>query len=184
VNLYGTFYQIYRYSRSNTISQSGLFILIRALTSYILEVSRGKVPEIVLARICNPFAKSLCAYTSSRRCLALLIRFCKDQRSTFLKLALVEDSIESRSQRIEICPDDSCCTLFPLVSFLEVSHMRFLMRQQSANAICITMHSFSTFSHWVFFGVLTRHVLVAVFAQGRVLSNPSQGYVGKYRLCP
>jgi hypothetical protein len=41
--------------------------LIRALTSYILEVSRGKVPEIVLARICNPFAKSLCAYTSRRR---------------------------------------------------------------------------------------------------------------------
>jgi hypothetical protein len=36
------------------------------------------------------------------------------------------------------------------VSFLEVSHMRFLTRQQSANAICITMHYFSTFSHWVF----------------------------------
>jgi hypothetical protein len=32
--------------------------LIRALTSYILEVTRGKVPEIVLARICNLFAKS------------------------------------------------------------------------------------------------------------------------------
>ena len=150
VNLYGTFYQIYRSSRSNTISQSDLFMLIRALTSNILEVSRGKVSEIVLARICNPFAKSLCAYNSRRRCFALLIRFCKDQGSTFLKLALVEDSIESRSQRIEICPDDSCCTLFPLVSFLEVSHMRFLTRQQSANAICITMHSFSTFSHRVF----------------------------------
>jgi hypothetical protein len=26
---------------------------------------------------------------------------------------------------IEICPDDSCCTLFPLVNFLEVSHMSF-----------------------------------------------------------
>jgi hypothetical protein len=173
VNLYGSFYQIYRSSRSNTISQSGLFILIRALTSYILEVSWGKVPEIVLARICNPFAKSLCAYTSRRRCFALLIRFCKDQGSTFLKLALVEDSIESRSQRIKICHDDSCCTLFPLVSFLEVSHMRFLTRQQSANAICITMHSFSTFFPLGFFGVLTRHVLVAVFAQGGVLSNPS-----------
>jgi hypothetical protein len=70
--------------------------LIRALTSYILEVSRGKVPEIVLARICNLFAKSLCAYTS-RRCFALLIRFCKDQGSIFLMLALVEDSIEFRS---------------------------------------------------------------------------------------
>jgi hypothetical protein len=150
VNLYGTFYQIYRSSRSNTISQSGLFILIRALTLYILEVSRDKVPEIVFARICNLFAKSLCAYTSRKRCFALLIRFCKDQGITFLKLALVVDSIESRSQMIGICPDDSCCTLFPLVSFLEVSHMRFLTRQQSANAICITMHSFSTFSHRIF----------------------------------
>jgi hypothetical protein len=61
------------------------------------------------------------------------------------KVSLVEDSIESRSQRIEICHDDRCCTLFSLVSFLEVSHMRFLTRQQSANAICINMHSFSTF---------------------------------------
>jgi hypothetical protein len=74
---------------------------------------------------------------------------------------------------IEICHDDSCCTVFPLVSFLELSHMRFLTRQQSANAICITMHSFSTFFALGFFGVLTRHALVMVFAQGGVLSNPS-----------
>jgi hypothetical protein len=74
-------------------------MLIRALTSYILEVSRGKVSKIVLARICNPFAKSLCAYTSIRRCFVLLIWFCKDQGSTFLNLGLVEYSIESRSRR-------------------------------------------------------------------------------------
>jgi hypothetical protein len=66
-------------------------------------------------------------------------------REHISKVTLVEDSIESRSHRIEICHDDSCCTLFPLVSFLEVFHMRFLTRQQSANAICITMHSFSIF---------------------------------------
>jgi hypothetical protein len=36
------------------------------------------------------------------------------------------------------------------VSFSEVSHIRFLIRQQSANAICVTMYSFSIFSHWVF----------------------------------
>jgi hypothetical protein len=93
--------------------------------------------------------------------------------STFLKLALVEDSIESRSQRIEICHDDSCCTLFSLVSFLEVSHMRFLTRQkvqmQFVSPCTISPHFFPT----GFFGVLTRHVLVAVFAQGGVLSNPS-----------
>jgi hypothetical protein len=65
------------------------------------------------------------------------------------------------------------------VSFLEVSHMRFLTRQQSANAICITMHSFSIFFPLDFFGVLTRHVLVAVFAQGGVLRNPNEGLCGQ-----
>jgi hypothetical protein len=87
VNLYGIFYQIYRSRRSNTISQSGLFILIRALTSYILEVSRGKVTEIILARICNLIAKSLYAYTSRRRCFALLIQFCKDQGEHISKVS-------------------------------------------------------------------------------------------------
>jgi hypothetical protein len=61
VNLYGSFYQIYRSSQSNTISQSGSFTLIRALTSYIVEVSRGEVLDIILATICNLFAKSICA---------------------------------------------------------------------------------------------------------------------------
>jgi hypothetical protein len=65
------------------------------------------------------------------------------------------------------------------VSFLEVSHMRFLTRQQSANAICITMHSFSIFFPLGFFGVLTRHVLVAVFAQGGVLRNSNEGLCGQ-----
>jgi hypothetical protein len=50
-------------------------------------VSRGKVPEIVLARICNPFAKSLCAYTSRRRCFVLLIQFCKVQREHISKVS-------------------------------------------------------------------------------------------------
>jgi hypothetical protein len=50
-------------------------------------VSRGKVPEIVLARICNLFAKSLCAYTSRRRCFALLIQFCKDQEEHISKVS-------------------------------------------------------------------------------------------------
>jgi hypothetical protein len=56
-----------------------LFMLIHVLTSYILEVSRGEVYDIILATVCNPFAKSLCAYTSRRRCYVILIRFCKDQ---------------------------------------------------------------------------------------------------------
>jgi hypothetical protein len=37
----------------------------------------------------------------------------------------------------------------------------------------------SYFSYWVFFGVLTRHVLVAVFAQGGVLRNPNEGLCGQ-----
>jgi hypothetical protein len=73
--------------------------LIRALTSYILEVSRGKVPEIVLARICNLFAKSLCAYTFRRRCCVILIRFCKDQGEHISKFSPLEDSMEFRSRR-------------------------------------------------------------------------------------
>jgi hypothetical protein len=35
--------------------------------------------------------------------------------------------------------------LFFLGEFSKVSHIRFLMRQQSANAICVTMYFFSTF---------------------------------------
>jgi hypothetical protein len=70
-------------------------MLIHALTSYILEVSRGEVPDIILAIVCNLFAKSLYVYTFIRRYYAILIQFCKDQGSTFLNLALVEDSMES-----------------------------------------------------------------------------------------
>jgi hypothetical protein len=35
------------------------------------------------------------------------------------------------------------------------------------------------FSHWIFFGVLTRHVLVAVFARGGVLRNSNEGLCGQ-----
>jgi hypothetical protein len=74
---YGSFYQIYRSSRSNTISQSGVFILIRALTLYILEVHK-LLEEVIL-----PYWDS----------------FARIRGSTFLKLAFIEDSIESRSRR-------------------------------------------------------------------------------------
>jgi hypothetical protein len=120
-------------------------MLICALTSYILEVSWGEVPVIILATVCNPFAKSLCAYTSKRRWCAILIRFCKDQGEHISKFSPCRRFDGILIQKIEMCPDDICCTLFSLVSFSEVSHIRFLMRQQSANAICITMHSFSIF---------------------------------------
>jgi hypothetical protein len=109
--------------------------------------------------------------------------FANIRGSIFLKLALVEDSIESRSQRIKICPDDSCCILFPLVSFLEVSHM--MVFNEATKCKCNLYHH-ALFLHIFlteFFGVLTRHVLVALFAQGGVLSNPSQSYVGKYLFC-
>jgi hypothetical protein len=120
-------------------------MLIHVLTSYILEVSRGEVPEIILATVCNPFAKSLCAYTSRRRCCAILIRFSKDQGEHISKFSPCRRFDGILIQKIEICCDDICCTLFSLVSFSEVSHIRFLIRQQSANAICVTMYSFSIF---------------------------------------
>jgi hypothetical protein len=172
VNLYKSFYQIYRSSRLNTISQSGLFMLIHALTSYILKVSRGKVLEIVLARICNLFAKSFCAYTSRRICFALLIRFCKDQRSTFLNLALVEYSIESRSRRSKFVLMAVVVLFFLGEFFWSFSHNVF---NEATKCKCNLRHYVLFLYIFLtgFLRVLKRHVLVTVFAQGRVLSNPS-----------
>jgi hypothetical protein len=58
------------------------------------------------------------------------------------------------------------------VSFSEVSHIRFLMRQQSANAICVTMYSFSIFSHWIFGSFREACAGRGIRSRG-VLSNPS-----------
>jgi hypothetical protein len=168
----------YRSSRLNTTSQSGLFMLIRVLTSCILEVSWGEVPDIILAIVCNSFAKSLYAHTSRRRCFVILNSFCKDQGSTFLKLALVEDSTQSRSRRLKICPNDNCCTLFLLVSFFwSFSHEVF----NKATKCIYNMHHHALFLHTFltgFLGVLMSHVLVAVFVQGGVLRNPNEGLCG------
>jgi hypothetical protein len=53
--------------------------------------------------------------------------------------------MESRSRRSKYVLMTIVVLFFILVSFLEVSHMRFLTRQQSANAIGLTMRSFSIF---------------------------------------
>ena len=75
-------------------------------------------------------------------------------------------------QKVTICPEDICCTLFSLMSFPEVSHVRFLMRQQCANALSDNNVLFlHVFFHWVF-GVLMRYIFVMVFAQGGVLRIP------------
>jgi hypothetical protein len=58
------------------------------------------------------------------------------------------------------------------MSFPEVSHVRFLMGQQCANALSDNNVLFlHIFSHWVF-EVLIRHVFVMVFVQGGVLRIP------------
>jgi hypothetical protein len=88
-------------------------MLIRALTSYILEVSRGEVPDIILATVCNLFAKSLCVYTSKRRCCVILMRFWKDQGEHISKFSSCRRFDGILIYKIEICPDDICCTLFP-----------------------------------------------------------------------
>jgi hypothetical protein len=64
------------------------------------------------------------------------------------------------------------------VSFPEVSHMRFLTRQQSANAICVTMRSFSIFFHW-FFGSFNEPCVGRGIRQGGVLRNPNEGLCGQ-----
>jgi hypothetical protein len=147
-------------------------MLMRALTSYILEVSRGKVPEIVLARICNSFAKSLCAYTSKRSCFFLLIRFCKDKGEHISKFSPCRIFDRIQIQKIEIYPDGNCCTLFPWWVFWSFSQKVF---NEVTKCKCnlrhhvLFLHIFSI----GFLGVLKRHVLVATCVQGGVLSNPS-----------
>jgi hypothetical protein len=165
VKLYRSFYQICRSSGSNTTNQRGLFTLIRALTSCILEVSWGEVSEIIFARICNPFAKSLCAYTSRRRCCAILIRFCKDQGSTFLNLALVEDLMESWSRRSKFVLMTVFVLFFLGEFFWSFSHKVFNETTKCKCNLChhvLFLHIFPT----GFLGVTKGHVLVAVFAQG------------------
>jgi hypothetical protein len=50
-------------------------------------------------------------------------------------------------QKVTMCPEDICCTLFFLMSFHEVSHIKFLMRAQCANALSdnnvLVLHIFS-----------------------------------------
>jgi hypothetical protein len=53
----------------NIVGQSGLLMLICSLTLCILEVSWGEVSEIILATICDSFAKSPCAYTYRKKVL-------------------------------------------------------------------------------------------------------------------
>jgi hypothetical protein len=52
------------------------------------------------------------------------------------------------------------------------------MRQQSANAICVTMRSFSIFSHWVFRSFNDACVGRGI-RQGGVLRNPNEGLCGQ-----
>jgi len=58
------------------------------------------------------------------------------------------------------------------MSFPEVSHVRFLMRQQCANALSNNNVLFLHIFPIEFFGVLMRHVFFMVFAQGGVLRIP------------
>jgi uncharacterized membrane protein YhaH (DUF805 family) len=104
----------------------------------------------------------------------MLRQFYNNQGSTFLKLSLVEDSMESRSRRSKFVLIQLLYSF--LVSFPEVFHIGFLTRQQSANAIHVTMYSFSIFFTLGLLEVLMRHALVAVFVQGRVLKNPNLYY--------
>jgi hypothetical protein len=86
---------------------------------------------------------------------------------------------------------DSCCTFFSLTSFTEVSHISILTRQQSANAICVTMLSFSIFSHYIFkssnevcvgHGIHPKRVLKSTNGglYGQILIIPLRGLTSLY----
>jgi hypothetical protein len=81
-------------------------MLIRALTPYILEVSRGEVHDITFATVCNPFAKSLCAYTSRRRCCAIIDTILQGSGEHISKFSPCRRFDGILIQKIEICLDD------------------------------------------------------------------------------
>jgi hypothetical protein len=109
--------------------------------------------------------------------------FVRIRGSTFLNLALVEDSMESWSRRSKFVLMTFAVLFFLSEIFWSFSHKVF---NEATKCKCnlrhhvLFLHIFPT----GFLRALKRHVLVVLFAQGIVLSNPSLGYVGKYRLCP
>jgi len=101
---------------------------------------------------------------------------CKVQGENFPRiLTLDQNSREFKmiwSKMSQFVQKTYVVLFFSLMSFSKISHARFLMRQQCANALSdnnvLFLHIFSI----GFFGVLMRHVFVMVFAQGGVLRIP------------
>jgi hypothetical protein len=104
--------------------------------------------------------------------------FARIRGSTFLKLAFIEDSIESRYRRSKYVLM-TVVVLFFLGEFSwSFSHEVF---NEATKCKCNMRHH-ALFLHIFplgFMGVLMRHVLVAVFAQGGVLRNPNEGLCGQ-----
>lgn len=73
---------------------------------------------------------------------------------------------------------DNCCTVCSLTSFTEVSHIRILTRQQSANTICVIMLSFSIFSHYIFESFNEACVCRGIRPKG-VLKSTNKGLYGQ-----
>jgi hypothetical protein len=147
-------------------------MLIRALTSYILEVSRGEVPDIILATLCNLFANLYVRMLPEEDVVPYWYGFARIRGSTFLNLALVEDSMESWSRRSKFVLMVVVVLFFLGEFFWSFSHKVFNEATKCKYNLRYHVLFLHIFPTW-FLGVLKRHVLVAVFIQWGVLSNPS-----------
>jgi hypothetical protein len=84
-----------------------------------------------------------------------------------------------------MCPEDICCTLFPLMSFPKVSHVRFLMRQQCANALSDNNVLFlHIFSHWVFWSFNEACICHGIRPKGSIKNSSIRGLMGSCHICP
>jgi len=88
-------------------------------------------------------------------------------------------------QKVTTCPEDMLYS-FSLMSFLEVSHVRFLMRQQCANALIsdnnvLFLHIFSIGFFWSFNEAYICH---GIRPRGSVKNSSIRELMGLYHICP
>ena len=109
--------------------------------------------------------------------------FARIRGSTFLKLAFIEDSIESRYIRSKYVLMTVVVLFFLGEFFISFTHKVFNEATKCKCNLChhvLFLHIFTT----GFLRVLMRHMLVAVFVQGGVLRNPNERLCGQYWICP
>ena len=88
-------------------------------------------------------------------------------------------------QKVTSYLEDICCTLFSLTSFSEVSRVRFLIRQQCANALSdnnvLFLNIFPIGFFWSFNETCICH---GIRPRGSVKNSSIRGLMGSYHICP